>query len=195
VNGPKLGSARLSALIEGGEERGRSCVVTEGFTEVGKAIDISRREDEAAAKLKGIRAKFVLLMAGRAGALAAFEIIATSEVQQIGGGQVSDRVSLALFVDQQRKIDARLLAENARVVAVTKADGRERSTFVQECLLVFAQLRDVLTAKNSSIVAQKNNHGRLALPQRTQPNFFPIGVRKNQIRKPLAQSFAHVKHH
>jgi hypothetical protein len=32
---------------------------------------------------------------------------------------------------------------------------------------VFAQLRDVLTAKNSSIVTQKNDHRGLVLPQRT----------------------------
>jgi hypothetical protein len=62
-------------------------------------------------------------------------------------------------------------------------------------LLVFAQLRDVLAAKNSSVVPQKNDHGRLALPQRAQPDFFSIGVGEHQIRKPLAQSFCHVKHH
>src|SRR5580704_12514769 len=101
-----------SALIERGEERGRSCVVAEGSTEVGEAIDISWREDEAAAKLEGIRAKFVLLMTGRPRALAALEIVAASEVQQIGGGEISDGVCLALFVDQQGKIDARFFAEN-----------------------------------------------------------------------------------
>jgi hypothetical protein len=186
---------RLSALIEGGEERGRSSVVAESFTEVGEAIDISRREDKASAELKGIRAKFVLLMAGRAGALAAFEIIATSEVQQIGRRQVGDGVSLALFVDQQGKIDACFFAENARIVAVAKADGGEGSAFVQKGLLVFAQLRDVLAAKDSSVVPQKNDHGGLALPQRTHPNLFPIRVGEHQIRKPLAESFLHAKHH
>jgi hypothetical protein len=154
-----------SALIERGEERGRSCVVAEGSTEVGEAIDISWREDEAAAKLEGIRAKFVLLMTGRPRALAALEIVAASEVQQIGGGEISDGVCLALFVDQQGKIDARFFAENVGVVPVAKADGGKRSAFVQKSLLVFAQLRDVLAAKNSSVVTQKNDHGRLALPQ------------------------------
>jgi hypothetical protein len=185
----------FSALTEGGEEHGRSCVVAEGFAEMGEAIDTSRREDEAAAKLKGIRSKFVLLMTGRTSALAAFEIIAASEVQQIGGGQVSDGICLALFINQQGKIDARFFTENAGVVAVAKADGGEGSAFLQKGLLVFAQLRDVLAAKNSSVVPQKNDHRGPALPQRAQPNFFPIGVRKNQIRKPLAQSFVHVKYH
>jgi hypothetical protein len=182
-------------LIEGRKERGRTRVVAEGFTKVGKAIDISGREDEAAPKLKWIRAKFVLLMTGRASALAAFEIIAASEVQQIGGGQISDGVCLALFVDQQGKIDPRLLAENAGVVAVAKTDSGKGSAFIQEGFLVFAQLRDVLAAKNSSIVPQKNDHRSLALPQRTQPDLFPIRVGEHQIRKPLAKSFLHAKHH
>jgi len=192
---PQIPGARLSALIEGGEERGRSCVVAEGFTEVGEAIDIFWCEDEAAAKLKWIRAKFMLLMAGRTGALAAFEIVAASEVQQIRGSQVGDGVCLALFVNQQGKIDARFFAENARIVPIAKTDGGKRSTFVQKGLLVFAQLRDVLAAKDSSVVAEKNDHGRLALPQRTQPDFPPIRVGEYQFRKPLAQSFAHAKHH
>ena len=165
MNFPNLGVRSFSALTERGEERGRSCVVAEGFTEVGEAIDISRREDEAAAKLEGIRAKFVLLMTGRPRALAALEIVAASEVQQIGGREISDGVGLALFVDQQRKIDARFFTENAGIVAVAKTDGSEGSAFVQEGLLVFAQLRDVLTAKNSSVVPQKNDHRRPALPQ------------------------------
>jgi hypothetical protein len=32
-------------------------------------------------------------------------------------------------------------------------------------LLVFAQLRDVLAAKNSPVVTKKNDNGRLGLPQ------------------------------
>jgi hypothetical protein len=43
---------------------------------VGEAIDVSRREDEAATELKGILAKFVLMMPGRLRAIAALEIIA-----------------------------------------------------------------------------------------------------------------------
>ena len=56
---------------------------------------------------------------------------------------------------------------------------------------MFAQLRDVLTAKNSSIVTKKNDDSRLALPQRTQTNFSPKGVRENDVCELLAQSFHH----
>jgi hypothetical protein len=65
-------------LIESGKERSGSCVVAEGFAQMGEAIDISWREDEAATELKGIHPKFVLMMPRRPGAIAALEIVAAS---------------------------------------------------------------------------------------------------------------------
>jgi hypothetical protein len=153
---------------------------------VGKAIDISRREDEAATELKGILPEFVLMMSGSASAIAAFEIVAASQVQQIGGAQVGDGISLALFVNQQRESDARFFAENSCIVPVAKPDGGQRRALSQEGLLVLAQLRDVLAAKNSAVVAKKNEDGRLVLPQRAQADFFAISVGKNDVCELLA---------
>jgi hypothetical protein len=143
---------------------------------VGESIDISRREDEAAAELKGILAELVLMMSGRPRAISALEIVAAGQVQQICGSQVGDRISPALFVNQQRKSNARFFAENSCIVPVTKSDGGQRRALGQKGLLVFAQLRDVLAAKNSAVVAQKNDNGRLVLPQRSQADFSAIGV-------------------
>ena len=134
---------------------------------MGEAIDIPWAKDEAAAELKGIRPNFVLTMSCGASAITALEIVAAKYVEHIGDAQVGEFVRLALFVDEQREVDSCFFLENTRIVAVAKADGCEGSTFVEEGLLVFAQLRDVLTAKNSSIVAKKNDGRRLALPQRS----------------------------
>jgi hypothetical protein len=132
---------------------------------VGEAVDISWCEDEAAAELEGILAEFVLVVAGCAGAFAAGGVIAAKEMKQIGGAQVGDGVGLALVVDEQGERDAGLLAENAGVVAVAEADGGEGSAFVAEGWLVLAQLRDVLAAKDSTVVAEKDDDGGLGLPQ------------------------------
>jgi hypothetical protein len=187
-------SCAWSASIEGGEEGGGSGVIAEGFAEVGETIDISRGEDEAAAELKGILAKFVLLVAGGAGALAAFEIVAAKQVKEIGGTQISDGIRLTFFIHEQGKRDAGFFEEKACIVAVTKTDGGERSAFVQEGLLVFAQLRDVLAAKDSAVVAEKNDDGRAALPQRTQTDFAAVGVRENDFCELLAKSLLHGEH-
>ena len=151
-------------MIESGEKRRGSCVVAESLAQVCEEIDISRREDEAASELKGIHPKFVLAMAGRPSAVAALEIVAASHVQQIGGAQFGDGVSLTMFIDEQGKRDSGFFAENPGVIAVAKTDGGDGSALIEKGLLVFAQLRDVLAAKNSAVVAEKNNDGGLALP-------------------------------
>jgi len=60
-------------------------------------------------------------------------------------------------------------------------------------VLVFAQLRDVLAAKDSAIVAKKNDHGRFISPQRTQPDFLAIRIRKKDVCELLAKRFLHVQ--
>ena len=156
-----------------------------------ESIDIPWAKDEAAAQLKGIQPQFVLTMPGGASAIAALEIVAPKYVKYIGDAQVGEFVSLAPFVDEQGEVDSRLFLENTRVVAVAKADGCEGSTFVEEGFLVFAQLRDVLTAKNSSIVAKKNDDRRLAFPQRSQTNFLAKCVGKSNVCESLAEGFQH----
>ena len=71
-------------LIESGEKRSGTCVIAERFADVGEQIDISRCEDKAATQLKGIRPRFVLPVAGSAGAIATLEIVAPKDVKQIG---------------------------------------------------------------------------------------------------------------
>lgn len=150
--------------FEGGKQCRGSCVVAKGLAEVGEAIRVPWRKNKAAAKLKRIRSQFVLVMPGAASAIAALEIVAAKQMQHIGYAQVCDFVGLAPFIDQQGKVDSRFFPENTCIVAVAKADGCKGSAFFAEGLLVFAQLRDMLSAKNSSIVAKKNDNGGSALP-------------------------------
>ena len=124
--------AAISARIERREQRLRRCVIPERFAEVRKAIDISRREDKAATQLKRIRAKFVLLMPGGAGPLAAREIVAAQQMQQVGGPQLGDAICLTIFVNQQWKIDTRFFQEHARIVAVAQADRSQRGASLSE---------------------------------------------------------------
>jgi hypothetical protein len=47
--------------------------------------------------------------------------------------------------------------------------------------LVFAQLRGMLSAEESSIVTQKNNHGGRGFPQRAQPDRGALRIRQRDI--------------
>jgi hypothetical protein len=58
-------------------------------------------------------------------------------------------------------------------------------------LLVFAQLRDVLAAKNSPVVAQKNQNGRLPGPQRAKTNVSPIAIGKGDFSESAVEGIFH----
>ena len=178
-----------SVIFEGSKEcRGRR-VVTKGLAEVGEAIDVPWAKNEGAAELKRIFPEFVLTMPCRARAIAALEIVAPKYVKHISDSQVGKIVSLALFVNEQGEVDSRLFLENTRIVAIAEANCCEGSAFVEKSLLVLAQLRDMLAAKNSSIVAKKNDDCWLAFPQRSEANFLAKSVGKNNVCESLAKSF------
>jgi len=96
-----------------------------------------------------------------------------------------------MVVDQKRELDSRFLAEHSSVVGVTQANGRKRSSLVPEGLFVFAQLRDVFAAKNSSVMAKKDEHCGAAGPERPELDFPTIRVGKHDFREPAAEGLIH----
>jgi hypothetical protein len=144
---------------------------------VREAIHFARPKYKTSAKLKRVLPQLYLPMPRGASPFARIRIIGPKKVQQVGVAKFRDAIGLPLLVDQQRKGDARFLAKQTRIVPVAQSDGRQRGSFVPEGLLVFAQLRDMLAAKDSSIMPQKNDHGWLAGPQRSQPRVIAVGIR------------------
>jgi hypothetical protein len=128
----------------------------------------------------------VLLMAAGTRALSCRGILAPQEMQKVRRLQFRHAISSAGFVDQKRKGDARFFAKYSRIIAVAQSDRGKGGSFVAEGLLVFAQLRDVLAAKNSAIVAEKNQHGSLSGPQRAKSDFPPFAIGKGDLCEPAA---------
>jgi hypothetical protein len=160
---------------------------------VGKPVDVSRPKNEAAAQLKGVRANLVLVMTGGACTFATLGIVAAKNVQQVRRAQIRDAIRLTLRVDQQRKCDFGFFAKAACVVEIAEADDGKRSAFVAKCVFVIAQLRDVLAAENSSIVAKENNNRGLSLPKRAEANFPLVGIGQDDRRELLAERLFHDK--
>jgi hypothetical protein len=106
----------------------------------------------------------MLMMACGARAFSRCGIFASQEMQEVGGPQFRSAIGLAGFINQQRKGDARFFTEQPSAIAVAESHHGKRRTPVPERLLMFAQLRDVLAAKDSSVVAEKNEHGRSRVP-------------------------------
>ena len=133
---------------------------------MGEAGDVAGAEYKGSAELEGIAAEFVLVVAGGFGAFAAFEIVAAQEVEEVGFAEVGELVSLAVCVDEEGKVDAGFLLEEACVAGVAEADGGEGGALFAEGLLMFAQLRDVLATEDSAVVAEEYEDSGLRFPKR-----------------------------
>jgi hypothetical protein len=77
------------------------------------------------------------------------------------------------------------------VTAVAKPHGSYVCALATNYLLFFAQLRDVLPAENSPIVAQKDDHGWIFFPQRAEPDRLSFSVREPDVRQTLAKRLSH----
>ena len=146
-------------------------------------VHIARPEDETAPQLKRILPQFMLPVAPGARAVAGGLVIAAQQVQKIRVAQPGGAVRQPFLVDQQRERNARILAEQARVVRVAQSDGRQVGVPFAESLLVCAQLRDVLAAEDSTIVPQEDHHRRLPLPKRAQADLAAIRIGQHNRRK------------
>jgi hypothetical protein len=119
-------------LIESGKERSGTCVVAKSFADVGEAVDISRCEDKAATQLKGIGPEFVLMVAGRAGAIAALEIVAPKHVKQIGRTQVGDDTAELRSPRPSAAREALCPGRLARILATARCAHGKRLSYSGE---------------------------------------------------------------
>ncbi len=74
---------------------------------------------------------------------------------------------------------------------VTESDGGETHPFVPECLLVLAQLRNVLAAEHSAVVAEEDEDRGAVGPQRAESNLVAFGVGQDDSRKLPAERLLH----
>jgi hypothetical protein len=61
-------------------------------------------------------------------------------------------------------------------------------------MFLFAQLRDVLAAKYSAVVSEKDHNSRPLLPQRTKPDLIAFRVGQDDRRQTLADRCGHEPH-
>jgi len=157
---------------------------------VAEAIDVAWTENEACAELKRIFAKFMLAVPRGVGALARDSVIATQKMKQVRTLQFGGAVGSAVRVNQKRKCDASLFAEQPRVAEVAHADRREVRSTRLDFSLMLAQLRDVRAAKYSTVMAQKNDDRWLGLPQRAEAHRTLVGIGKNDCGQLGAKAFS-----
>ena len=139
-------------------------IVAERFTHVDKAVNVSRRKNKTAAKLKWIFSQAVLAHADRLGSFASASVVPAQQMEQVGFLKAHRFVSLALIINEKREGDAGLLAEMPRITRIAQTHGCQARALLAKLLFKFAQLRNVLTAEDSTVMPEKDNHRRRITP-------------------------------
>jgi hypothetical protein len=155
----------------------RRGIVAKGLTHVDEEVFIARRKHKAAAELERIFSQAVLFVSGRLGAAAGLQIISTQEVEQRSVAQPDSFVGVAFVIDQKRELDTGFFAKEFGVARVAQSNGGQVGAFPLELFFEFAQLRDMLSAEDSTIVAKEDEHRWSALPQGTEARWIAVGVR------------------
>jgi len=172
----------------------RRGIIPERPADVAEQVQIPRAEHKASAELERILAESLLTVTGAAGAGARDGIGLEKNVEQIRRPKPGCPVSLPLIVDEEGKPYAGFFTKGARVIPVAKTDGCQTRARGMKRRLVLAQLRDVLAAKDSAIVPEKNENRGAGLPERAQANQRAVGVRQRCVRECRSKSRRHIVH-
>jgi len=91
-------------------------------------------------------------------------VVTAQKVQKVRRLQSGSTIREALRVHQERKCDLGLLAKEAGVAHIAKTDSREIGSLRPELLLMIAQLRNMLAAEDSAVVAEKHDNCGMTIP-------------------------------
>jgi hypothetical protein len=118
-------------------------------------------------------------------------VVTAQKMQKVRRLQSDGSICKALRIHQQRKCDPGLLAKERGVAHIAKTDRSEIGALGPELLLMVAQLRNMLAAEDSTVMAEEDDNGGAAFPQRAEPDFALIRVRKRDIGERAAKRFSH----
>jgi hypothetical protein len=191
---PCLCVSVVDALRDRLQHVGGRGVVAEGFTHMDEKIFIPGRKHKTAAELERILSQPMLLVSRSLCAAAGLHIVFAQQVEKGSVAQPNSFICFTFFIDKERKMDTSLLAEEPGISGVTQADDSKMSAFTFELGFKFAQLRDVLSAKDSTVMAKEDHHGRSAFPQGAKPCRLAVGIRKRNSCELAAERFTHAGH-
>jgi len=119
----------------------------------------------------------MLLVSGGLSTTAGLHVVSTQQVEQGSVPQANSFVGFALVVDQEGELDTSFFAKEFGVARVAQSNGGEMRALLLKLFFECAQLRDMLSAEDSTIVAKEDQHGRSALPQGTEARGISVGIR------------------
>ena len=154
----------------------RRGVIAKSLAYMDEQVFIPGCKHKAAAELKRIFSQAMLFVSCGFCSLAGLQVVFAQQVEQGSVAQPNSFIGFAFVVDEKRKLDAGFLAEEPGIACIAQPDDSEMSAFLLELGFKFAQLRDVLSAEDSTVVAKKDDHGRSTLPQGAKARWIAVGV-------------------
>jgi len=127
-------------------------------------IDVAGTENETCAELKRIRAQAMLSMAGGRRTRPGFRVVTSKKMHQVRRLEAGRAIREPIRIYQQRKRDTGLLAKEAGVAGVAKTDSGEIGALGPEFIFMVAQLRNMLAAKDSTVMAEEDDNGGSTFP-------------------------------
>jgi hypothetical protein len=134
-------------------------------------------EYKAASKLQRIFSQAMLFVSGGLCPLARLEVVFAQQVEKGSVAQPNSFIGFAFVVDQQRKLDTGFIAEEPGIAGIAQANHGEMCAFLLELGFKFAQLRDMLSAEDSTVMAKEDHHGGPRFPQGAETRRLAIGVK------------------
>jgi hypothetical protein len=113
-------------------------------------------------------------------------------MQNVSRSQACSPIRNSIFIDEQRELDACLFPKDTRISEIAQPDCGQLSSCIMEAGLVFAQLRDVLTTKNSSIVPQEDQNRGSSVPKRAKPDLPSTRFRQDDRGQSFGKRKCHV---
>jgi hypothetical protein len=157
-------------------------------------IFIPGRKHKTAAKLQRIFAQPMLFVSCGLRSFARLQVVFAQQMEKGSVAQPNSFICFTFFIDKERKMDTGFVAEKFGITGVAQADDSQMSAFTFELGFKFTQLRDVLSAEDSTVMAKEDHHGRSTLPQGAKTRRLAVGVRKRNSGKLAAERFTHAGH-
>jgi hypothetical protein len=151
-------------LVDSREHTFDRCIISERLALVREPVLVPRREDERRTQLERVFAELFLRKPACLRSLPRRRIVFAQQVKDVRFVQFRSLVGLARVIDQQREGDPGIFTEHPGVIHVAQSDRRDPDSAFLKLLLLCAQLRDVLAAEDSTIMAQKRYYRRALFP-------------------------------
>jgi len=136
----------------------------------------------------------MLFVSGGLRAAARPHVVSTQQMEQGSVAQPNSFVGLAFVIDQKRELDAGFFSEEFGVARVAQSHGGEMRALLLELFFECAQLRDMLSAEDSTVVAKEDQHRRATLPQRPEARGISVDVWERDSGQLAAERFRHARH-